>query len=413
MKPDCFERNIRKLLLQAALPVDDERKLRARAAFLRAAETAPDGRSRALALTAATLLIGALLYGAARRPADPDTSPPPSAPGQDSDPVYITVRGIDGGLDRYKGELKMSREARPLRKFRFEGRSSMMDGVVLRVTSKPMTLSLEKGVLVDVCREPPSTTLLPQNGAFTFEWESRTPDLVLIEISAPEVYQDQAVLQQLKGVADGARSGTLRYHPFDERWRALFEPQLSEVSDFAREARDLITRVEVACSSEEFFKSGEKAFTAEAARLQTRIERFETAGFYPASAQVLACTVRDLASSLKNFVFREGKFDGPSSYYTPSKRGTTFRGDPFDFSTLRGYVDESILVAEHEFDLLILREIRFRGLLPEIVDRVARLQKRAGIDRFAIALKKASLMDAEGRSILLSGLEETTRTVSP
>jgi hypothetical protein len=179
---------------------------------------------------------------------------------------------------------------------------------------------------------------------------------------------------------------TFLYFPFEDRWPGLVEPQLLELGDFARLAGELFDRVEAACASAELFKSREKELTAEAERQQARLEGFEQAGLYPASARLLADTVRDLAKSMKDFVWKDGRFDGTSSYYTPGKRGTTHRGDVFGFAELRRYKDEALAVGGKEFLLWIAVDFRQRGLRPDTFERILKMKSWPSVGQFTGAL---------------------------
>jgi hypothetical protein len=380
MSSEIFDRNLSRLLRQAALPDEEARRTRAREEFLRSASPSSTGRSRGLAVAAAALLICAIVYAATRPSVAPAPTPSIARPAQEPASTFVDVPGF-GATDFIKGTLKMSREANPDHKFRLVVQTSAPEGMVFKVTARPMTLELKWGTLTGVCKHPISTVAVNRGGEFQVEWEGRATERILIDVQAPKDDQDMTVLEKLNGAIVPSRS--LLFTPYDLRWPAITEPQLLELSEFAREARDLIGRVEASSSKEERFKIEEKKLTIEAIKLHARIEGFQSASLYPASAEVLAQTIHDLEASMKNFVWKDGAFDGASSYYTPNKRGNTFRGDPFGFEALRRYIEEAVLLSGREFDLWTILEIRQRGWLPEIRSRMARLQERPGIKDFA------------------------------
>jgi hypothetical protein len=98
---------------------------------------------------------------------------------------------------------------------------------------------------------------------------------------------------------------------------------------------------------------------------------------------VLVSTVQDLAKSMKDFVWKDGKFDGRSSYYTPGKRGTTHRGDVFGFAELRRYKEEALAVAGKEFLLWIKVDYNRRGLLPDTFERIQKMKSWPSVGPFA------------------------------
>lgn len=384
MSSDPLETNLARLVRRSALPMDDARRRRAREEFLRAADAPRSSRGPGLMLAAAALLFGFIVF-ATTRPAPPPVLPAPDKkPAQDKAPAWVTVDGLPKeDREPYKATLKMSAASKPIRKFRFEVRTSLPEGTVFTLKIEPMRERLENGLLGPAC--PNSVGFGPEcrEGSFEVEWERPVTERIRILLTAPDYLQDQAILEKLKGRPEAQRSGVFLYFPFDDRWPGLVEPQLLELGDFARLAGELFDRVETACATAELFKSREKELTAEAERLQARIEGFGAAGLYPASAGMLASTVQDLAKSLKNFVWKDGKFDGTSSYYTPGKRGTTHRGDVFGFAELRRYKEEALAVGGKEFLLWIGVDYSRRGLRPDTFERIQKMKSWPSVGPFA------------------------------
>jgi hypothetical protein len=296
----------------------------------------------------------------------------------------VTVDGLPKeDREPYKVMLKMSAASKPIRRFRFEVRSFLPEGTVFNLKIEPMRERLDNGRLVPACTKPMDLRPERREGGIEVEWEGPVTEQINILLTAPDYLQDQAVLEKLKDRPELRRTQFNVYSPFDDRWPALVEPQLLELGDFARLAGELFDRVEAACATAELFKSREKELTAEAERLQARIEGFEAAGLYPASARVLVSTVQDLAKSMKDFVWKDGKFDGRSSYYTPGKRGTTHRGDVFGFAELRRYKEEALAVAGKEFLLWIKVDYNRRGLLPDTFERIQKMKSWPSVGPFA------------------------------
>jgi len=396
MSPDPLENNVARLVRASALPLEDDRRRRAREDFLRAAGAPRRSRGPSLALAAAALLFGFIVL-ATTRSAPPATLPVPDRePAQEKAPAWVTVFGYPRPeSDLYKATLKMSAASKPIRRFRFEVHPPLPEGTEIKLRIESMRERLEKGRLVPSCQIPAELRPDKMEGGFAVEWEGPVTEKIRILLSAPDSLQDQAVLEKLKEHPDRLLPRTFLYYPFDDRWPGLVEPQLLELGDFARLTGELLDRVEAACASAELFKSLEKDLTAEAERLQARIEGFEQAGLYPASARVLADTVRDLAKSMKDFVWKDGKFDGTSSYYTPSKRGTTHRGDVFGFAELRRYKDEALAVGGQEFLLWIAVDFGCRGLRPDTFDRIQRMKKWPSVDVFAALSEPLTRTDTD------------------
>jgi hypothetical protein len=120
----------------------------------------------------------------------------------------------------------------------------------------------------------------------------------------------------------------------------------------------------------------------DAERLQTRAGNFAGKGVYPAALHQIAYTARDLATSMPDFKWLEGKFQGPVTYYTETKKRRTFRQEPFEFAALRKYLDEAEIVAGREFGLWIVKDIRRVGVQDAHRALVTSMSKRAGVAGF-------------------------------
>ena len=397
MNPELFEKNIGKLIHQAALLPDVATRERARAEFLLAAQPSPTARSWGLAVTAAALLLAALVYGSLHPGASPAPPSVPSKEPQESPPSYTTLQ-TSGGNDLLKCVLKTTNGAGFGRKLLFEGRSPLPEGVVFHALIMPGAYRLLKGRLEE---DPQGISSIPtrlEAGSFTVECEVPRPGITTVEFRAPDYAQDMAVLKQLK-IKEAEREWSFVAYSWDDGLLSRLEPQLAELTQLAAEARDLVARVEAACATTEQFKAAEKEFILAARRIEARAKGLSATGLFPAAVHQIASTAGDLAASMAIFTWKDGKFDGPSSYYTDHKRGKTFRGDLFDFDALRRYLDEAVLVGGREFDLWIANDLRRSGLRPLLIDIVNKSAGRPGVAEFAERLKAGTAPVDEIRQI--------------
>ncbi|HVR85499.1 MAG TPA: hypothetical protein VMU54_14375 [Planctomycetota bacterium] len=390
MTSDLFEKNIRMLVRQAALPLENDTRMRARAEFLRAAEATPSGRSGGLAVAAAALLICALLYGAARSGTPPAPPSPPFSRELQEAPPAATTFEISGGNELLKGVLRIVKGADSSRTLRFEGRSPLPEGIAFHAVLMPAVNRLVKGRLEEDSRSAIPTSTRLESGGFTVEWEAPPPGMATLQFRAPDDAQEIPILSLLKTM-ESAREWSFVALLWDDGLLSKLEPQLGELTQLAADMRDLVARVEASCATMELFKAQEKALIAEARRMEARANGISTTGLFPAASQQIAYTAGDLATSMPIFTWRDGKFDGPSSYYTNHQRGKTFRGDLFDFDALRRYLDECVIVGGREFDLWIANDLRRSGLRPLLIEAVNRSAKRRGVLEFAERLRSGAV----------------------
>ncbi len=405
---DVFEKNIAALVKRSALPPDDGRRTRSREEFLRAVRPAPS-RGRQVAVAAAVLLFCGVVYETTTRPLS-KLPPAPESPsiGKQSEPPWTDVPG-EGGNDLIHGSLRLARKKGPTgtQALEFRGRTTLPEEFVLRARIMIMEEQLRGGTLTSQPKPQGAANLEVEKGSFLLEQVLHVPALLRIGIDAPSDLQDRTVLELTK-TKEADRVCSFQYSVWNQALLTRLEPQLAELADIAREARELVARVQVACATEETFREREKPLTAEASKLQARALGLAANNLYPAAAYALGYTMRDLANALGIFKWKDGKFEGPVSYYTNGKPGRLHRGDEFSFDALRRYLDLAVLISGREFDLWILREFSRAGSTPELALAVSLSEERPGIKEFAPELKALSDVKAP----LPPTLEERIRQVS-
>jgi hypothetical protein len=386
---DLFDKNVGDLIRAGALPLDVDRTARARARFLR-----QDRPGWKLAAAAAAVLIAVTIVSSART-RTPVPPPATSLPLQAKPPVPVPM---EGGNDLLKGSIRLQG------KLRFEGRSTLPHGLMFRIRMIPMEADRVGDRLVSKPGDAPGAALVPlDKGVLEYDWPLQKPFLGKLDVTAPDAQQDIS-LEKLLKVPESQRAWTLRFRAWDERLLGLAGPQLTEITDLAREARDLTDRVQAACATEAEFKAVQKGLLKEAQRLQSRVETFVGAGLYPAASRQVAYAVSDLARSMEVFTWENGKLSGTSSYYTPDKKGRDHRGALFAFATLKTYLDEAVKIAGREFGLWIVEEFRRAGPRPELADALKPHRAHPGVEPFAARL--ASLDGAD-----LATLDEDLRAL--
>jgi hypothetical protein len=273
------------------------------------------------------------------------------------------------------------------RVFLFQARSTLPEGTCFQVCVKVVEQRFMSGRLVEEWTDPRSFTPVLKEGAFECSWEASKIGRLGIRITTPDDSQEMTVADQLKRVVEDSRHASFDYYPWDDALLARLDPQLGELSDLARDVRGLIDRVEAACVTEESFRVQQKALIAGARTLESRAKGFATAGLFPAGAGQIALTAGDLAGAMGIFTWKGGEFQGPTSYYTNHQRGKTFRGDLFEFTALRRYLDEAVQIGGREFDLWIIQDFSRANLRPALVEAVDRSIRRPGVLEFADRLK--------------------------
>lgn len=377
---DLFERNVADLVRHGALRPDAGG---ARGRFVAAAGGRPERLAWTFAAGAAAALIAATLVWLTR----PDG--PESTPGRLVVEPVVYFPTSDGN-DLLKGVLTRAEKGTWLR---FEGRSPLPDGLVFQVRVCRLEEKLAAGRLEQVVVDNPSGAAVLEHGMFSYDFPHKRPGFLRLEVSAKDALQDRAVVKVLK-TPESEREWTFRHKAWTERTVALFGPQLAESTSLIAETRDLLGRVEAACASEAEFLKQKAALIKEAWRHAARGESFAQEGLYPASARAAVYVARDLATSMEIFTWEGGKFDGPKSYYTDGKRGRDHRQAVFEFSALRGYLDEAVKVAGREFCLWALEEYGRNAVVrPDLAAVVRSSREHPGVAEFVERLMTLPAID--------------------
>jgi hypothetical protein len=391
-----LDQNLTRLIRHAALPAGGAARARAREEFLRAVEGSSPRRSRGLAVAAAALLACVLVYGATRTVVKPPlTATAPSVGKAPQDPAgpFQPLPGR-GGNNVLKGELTASRRAGLERRFRFRGRCELPDGVIFQVRVRRALQDFVRGRLEEEVADVYSYNINLHEGSFGVEWSLSSPARITVDVTAPDSAQEMPMLEALKKIPEPARVWKFEYRAWDDSVLPKLDPQLEELATLARDVRTLVARVEKDCEDQERFKRSEKELTIAARLLEMRANAFADASLVPAGAREVARTAADLAGSILIFKWNEGKFDGPSSYYTNGKRGKLHGGQEFSFDALRRTLDQALVIGGREVDLWILEDRARAGLRPLLIEAVDRSAKRTGVADFVERLKSAEEPDS-------------------
>lgn len=343
MSSEIFDKNVGDLIRNHALRPDEAR---AKERFLREAGAPPERLSWKLAAAAAAVVVAVVMVWSARierrAPVVTTKELPPA-------PVAVPSRGGDGLLEgsfmRKKGGLV------------FEGKSPLPDGLVFTMRISRLEEQLRGERLALSAREGMVSTIEIQKGALVEDWGPSAPGPVKLDVAAPDALQDTAILKRMR-VPESARRWSFEVDDWDAKLPARLAPQLAELADFAREARELVAKVEEACASEALFKERKKELGAAAAKLQSRVEAFAKSGIYPAAASQVAWTVRDLGQAMEIFTWKGSKYDGPRSYYTNGDLQKTYQNEAFSFEALRRYLDRAVRIAGRELALWAIKDLR-------------------------------------------------------
>jgi hypothetical protein len=395
MSSEILDKNLTRLIRHATLPAGGAARARAREEFLRAVEGSAPRRSRGIAVAAAAVLLCALVYSATRthvRSVAPPSPPSVGKAPQDPAGPFQPLPGR-GGDNVLKGELTASRAGGPERRFRFRGRCDLPDNVIFQLRIRRAEQRYVRGQLEEEPADAYACTVELTGGSFGAEWLQPGPARLTIDVSAPDSFQEMTVIDALKKLPEASRVWKFEYRAWDDSLLAKLDPQLDELAALARDTSTLIARVEEACANQDRFKREEKQLAIEARTLERRASAFARASLVPAGAREIALTASDLAISIPIFTWKDGKFDGPSSYYTNGKRGLTHRGEEFAFDALRRALDQALVVGGREVDLWILEDRARAGLRPMLIEAVDRSARRPGVPEFAERLKSTEEPD--------------------
>ncbi len=385
-EPDKLERNLAALLRHGVAAPDAERTARARREFLsRAADPgAPVARPWKLPALAAALLVGATVFWAVRKEEVAKRPPPPPPTPEVVDSARLPFAAE--GNDAVKGVLRMERNADPGAPLRFEGRSTLPDGLLLRIEARVMTEQISNDRLVAAPGRSITGKPVIEKGQFVFEWDSAGPGRLRIDVTAPDDLQSLPMVRQLK-MKEADRAWTFEFQAWDGGLLNQSGAALVDLAEVAGEALPFLSDCEKACATEASFKESKDRLLKEMSRLQGRIDRIRNGSLLPAAIGQLSTALRDLETAFRYFKWEAGKPPGPSTYYENNKPLSTSRGEPFSFAALRKDVEDSVRVGGRETALWFLGDYRRAGEQPGRADLLVLLGKLPGMAEFADRLK--------------------------
>jgi hypothetical protein len=391
MSFEIFDQNVGDLVKRGALKPDEAR---ARERFLGAIEAPPERPSWKIAAAAAAVVVVATIVWSARK------EEPRAVPITQILPAPVAAAPQQGN-DLLRGELQLPSGAERRPAYHFVGKSTLPDGLNFKIRVHRLEEAVTANSLQPAAQLASTGVLELEKGAFDLDWAGTAPGLLRIEVGAPDDLQERDLVKSLK-VKEAERRWAFEYPAWDDRLRALLEPQLLEIGDLALEARKILDRCEASVATEEMFRARYKELVADAERLCVRARNFAPKSVYPAALREIEFTVRNLSLLMGYFRWIDGKFAGPNSYYNSGKGDLTYRSDAFAFSTLRRYLDDAVGIGGREFCLWILKDARRAGLHDAHRLLLKSQSKAPGIEPFAERLMNAPKED-------LAALEATIR----
>jgi hypothetical protein len=380
MSSDPLEKNLGDLIRHGALPLDDERRARARQKFLDGTAAPPERASWKIAAAAAAMLVLTTIIWSARFPSrvvlKSSVEEPPSG--------YISF--LSNGGDKNLMGLFGRVEDR----CRFQAQSPLPDGLEFTIRAERLEVQEEDRILKNGVRSSLLGSATLRNGGFEFEWPHKGPGRVRLLVSAKDALQNVDLTKKLRelNVSESARQWTFETCAWDEKLLAQLSPQLKGVIELAADVRDLLDRVVQASDFKDAIETQKKVFVREAEKLQARADGLAASGLFPEAARRIGYTARDLAQAIPIFTWKDGKFDGPRSYYTNGEKSKTHRNEPFEFAALFGYLKEAELVADREFGLWVFEEFRRAGPRAVLAETVRPEERRPGLAEVAGRLKQ-------------------------
>ena len=374
---DPLERNIEALVRGAAIR---PREAEAKARFLK--ELAPGARPWALSAVAAILLAATLAAVFRRLDAPPrvDTGARPST----QQPSWIALEplGADSTI-ALKARLPNER----IRSLKLEGVVDLPDLYILFLMVRAERETFDGRRLRPETKVVHGGFAQVVRGRIALDIPWPAPSPILIKATLDASNQNPEVLASMKGKYP-VREWNFRARGWDDALPGRLETGIDEIDAGAAELGALLKEVEAACATEERWKREAPRLLAAARALLVRFEnRLPARALFPAAADILLYTARNLVGDSTYFTWKAGVFDGPESYHADKQKLKTFREEAWTFTALRRYAKEASDVAARELALWIVKDLRRAGPKPEHLE----LAKRTS---YADRLREGTNLDA-------------------
>lgn len=369
MSGDLFDRNLERLIGRAAVRASPEE---ARRRFLSALEPRMSWR---IPVMVASMIAAALVWAflptqepEPEKPSDPVVRPEESTgPAPAPAPTPLAVKA------------PLLRDPQPILKV--EGPVDLPDGTEVIILLSRRRETLAGGRLVPLAIEAGASTGFAKGKKFKAEMAWSGPGEYLVSVGL------------FGGPAKGLVQYTLAGWGDDAIGRA--SERLPEIGAVAKEALDLILRLEAACVSKIAWERQKKNLTDETRALLARLDRMEAARYYSAAHEQIWYSLFNIAGSVEYFAWKEGAVS-VETYHANREPVKTFRGDAFSFETFRKYVEEAVPAAGRELALWAVRDLRRAGPRPAVAEALRLHAAHAGLSDFAERLGKAAPEELDG-----------------
>lgn len=379
MSSDPLEKNLGDLIRHGALPLDEERRARARQRFVDGVAATPERATWKMAAAAAAVLAVATLVWSARaeRTAAPKSSVEEPPSGSSSFPSHGGDRNLTGTIHRVEDHL------------RFEAQSPLPDGLEFTIRAERLEVQEEGRILKSGVRSSLLGSATLRRGVVEFDWPYKGPGRVRLLVTAKDDLQTVELTKKLQEleISDASRQWRFESCAWDEKILGRLGPQVEKVGDLSQEVHSLISKVQL-CEQQATFEEQKNALIKEAEKLQAHAEGMAASTLYPEAYRRIGYTARDLAQAMAIFTWDKGKFTGPRSYYTNGELSKTHRGDPFDLKTLFRYLREAEIVAGREYGLWVFEEFRRAGPRPLLAETVRSHENIPGLKDVSARLKQ-------------------------
>lgn len=288
----------------------------------------------------------------------------------------------------------------------------LSDGVILKLTLSRIVESMVGIQIQPMTLNAGGRTVEISGKKFSHTQAIGGPGKYSIQVSILEDLQEKHLAAEVKKKTASKHDWYFEVLVWGDDLVPMLGGKLNELQAHIQDTRELIKKFEKAISSEQGWKADMKGLVQEGNKFLAKMENNELRAFFPATLNALHFTVQNVVGSAPYYLFdKDGKFAGAKDYHTDGKKVLTFRGDEFNWDTVRRYMDDAVSSGGREFCLWVIKDLRRTAspVRPEVQEALKHHKGLPGVDVYWERLSKAGISDLDPLETEIRGVKPTAK----
>ena len=235
------------------------------------------------------------------------------------------------------------------------------------------------------------------------------PGKYIVTVAIIDDLQERHLVAEVKKKAGNRRNHQFEFLVWSDDLISTVSSKLNEMKALTDECREMVKKFEKAATAKVQWEAESKPMTAEGTRLVNKLETHELKVHFPAAVGNLWYTIRTVVNNAPYYTYgADGKFTGAKDYHADGQKVQTFRGEDFNWDSLKRYIDDTPVFAGREFCLWIIKDLRRTAgqMRPDIQEALKTHKADPGVEFWQERLTKATFSDLDALEKEIRGAKD-------